>query len=148
MNDIETAMNVYCTKCGLGKREWMACDYPDCGELKQPEQTTTYGIVDPDYARVFTQVRCIAWMYGHAVMFNGSFTRDLDLLIVPWTESVSPATTPQRLINLICDRCHLQEAGHPPSQKPHGRIAYTLMFKEPKDPRFIDISFMPQAVPV
>lgn len=162
----------YCNKCGLGKSEWVACDSADCGELVESElrfteewclrmahlegdneiaagrspcqQVTTYGIVDPDYARVFSKTRCIAWMYGYAVLFNGSFTRDLDLLIVPWTDSVSPTVTPAHLIRLICDRCDLQESGHPPTQKPHGRVAYTLLFTQAKDPRFIDVSFMPQ----
>lgn len=100
-----------------------------------------YGIVDPDYARVFTKARCIAWMYGYAVLMQGSFTRDLDLLIVPWTDKAS--TEPQHIINMICSKCNLEENGHPPTNKPHGRISYTLMFKEFGDPRFIDISFMP-----
>jgi hypothetical protein len=30
--DGEAAMK-YCDKCGLGEREWMACDHPDCGRL-------------------------------------------------------------------------------------------------------------------
>jgi hypothetical protein len=100
-----------------------------------------YGIVDPDYARIYTKVRCIAWMYGYAVLMQGSFTRDLDLLIVPWTERVS--TEPQHIVNMICSKCDLEENGHPPTQKPHGRVSYTLMFKEFGDPRFIDIGFMP-----
>lgn len=99
-----------------------------------------YGIVDPDYARVFTKARCIAWMYGYAVLMQGSFTRDLDLLIVPWTERVS--SEPQHIINMICDKCELQENGYPPTNKPHGRLVYTLMFKKFGDPRFIDVGFM------
>lgn len=133
----------HCDKCGLGEREWMACDSPDCGELKEQVATAVYGIIDPDYARIFTKARCIAWGYGYTVVFNGSFTRDLDLLFVPWADSARN-TNPTHLIRLLCDRCDLQENGHPPTEKPHGRIAHTLMFKEPKDPRFIDISFMPQ----
>jgi hypothetical protein len=104
-------------------------------------KTASYGIVDPDYARVYTKTRCIAWMYGYAVLMQGSFTRDLDLLVVPWTEKVS--TEPQHIIDMICDKCGLKENGRPPTQKPHGRLAYTLMFKKFGDPRFIDIGFMP-----
>lgn len=95
-----------------------------------------YGIIDPDYARIFTKARCIAWMYGYAVMMQGSFTRDLDLLIVPWTDRVS--TEPQHIIDMICSKCKLEEKGGPPSNKPHGRIAYTLMFKTFGDPRFAE----------
>ena len=54
--------------------------------FKQQEPTAHYGIIDPDYARVYTQARIIAWQYGYACVMHGSFTRDLDLLLVPWTE--------------------------------------------------------------
>jgi hypothetical protein len=101
-----------------------------------------YGIVDPDYAKVYTKARCIAWMYGYAVLMQGSFTRDLDLLVVPWTDQVH--TDPEHIIRMICDKCELEENGHPPTFKPHGRIAYTLRFKEFGDPRWIDIGFMPK----
>lgn len=102
-----------------------------------------YGIIDPDYARVFTKARCIAWQYGYAVLMNGSFTRDLDLLLVPWTDQASRSISPQYLIQRICSTCQLRENGHPPTSKPHGRTAYTLLFNEFGDPRFIDISFIP-----
>lgn len=29
-----------------------------------PEQPVVYGIVDPDYARVFSMARCLAWSEG------------------------------------------------------------------------------------
>lgn len=43
-----------------------------------------FGIIDPDYARIYSQVRIIAWQYGYSCSAQGSFTRDLDLLLVPW----------------------------------------------------------------
>jgi hypothetical protein len=106
-----------------------------------------YGIIDPDYARVYSQVRCTAWMYGYAALMHGSFTRDLDILMVPWTDQVSPAVTPDRLIATICGRCNLENSQHEPTKKPHGRLVYTLMFKDFGDPRFIDIGFMPAIHP-
>lgn len=45
-------------------------------------------IADPDYARIFTQARILAWQYGYACLAHGSFTRDLDLLLVPWADRV------------------------------------------------------------
>jgi hypothetical protein len=116
-------------------------------EQDNPTIGQPYGIVDPDYARVYSQVRCTAWMYGYAAIMHGSFTRDLDILMVPWTEHVSPAVTPERLIATICGRCNLENSKQDPSEKPHGRIVYTLMFKEFGDPRFIDIGFMPAIHP-
>lgn len=109
------------------------------------ETQSVYGIIDPDYARIFSIVRCIAWGYGYAAMMHGSFTRDLDILVVPWAEKAN--TEPQRLIDLICAKCNLRENGHPPGIKPHGRIAYTLMLPEFGDPRFVDISFTPSKGP-
>lgn len=52
-----------------------------------------YGIIDPDYARIFTVARLLAWQEGYALAMHGSFTRDLDLLAVPWTDKrLSPST--------------------------------------------------------
>lgn len=100
-----------------------------------------YGIIDPDYARIFTKVRCVAWMYGYAAMMHGSFTRDLDILLVPWAEKIN--INPNHLIKAIAGKTNLNCSGRPPTEKPHGRLAFTLLFKEFGDPRFVDISIMP-----
>jgi hypothetical protein len=100
-----------------------------------------YGIIDPDYARVYTIIRCTVWGYGYAAMMHGSFTRDLDILIVPWSEHAQ--VSHDHLVDVICGRAGLRKNGNPPGEKPHGRIAYTLLFKEFGDPRFVDISFTP-----
>ena len=106
--------------------------------IKQSQPT--YGIIDPDYARIFTKVRCIAWTYGYAAMMHGSFTKDLDILLVPWVDKINEDY--QHLIDIICNKCNLIENGHPPTNKPHKRISYTLLFKKFGDPRFIDISIL------
>jgi acyl carrier protein len=108
---------------------------------------TVYGIVDPDYARVFSKARCLAWSEGFTCTMNGSFTRDLDLLLVPWEEH---AADPQHLVNRIVDACDLHfingDQGKVPSKRPHGRLSWTLMFKSFNDPRFIDVSvFQPRS---
>lgn len=97
-------------------------------------------IDDPDYARVFTKARCLAWSEGYALALHGSATRDLDLLACPWTND---ACEPDHLVNRIVDACELYLTV-PASAKPHGRLAYTLMFKGFGDPRFIDVSIMPR----
>lgn len=99
-----------------------------------------YGIVDPDYARVFTKARCVAWQEGYALMLHGSFTRDLDLLAVPWAEK---CCTADHLVKRICSRALLQLLPNTATKKLHGRVAYTAMFKAFDDPRFVDISVMP-----
>lgn len=97
-------------------------------------------ISDPEYARVFTKARCLAWAEGYALTVHGTATRDLDLLACPWEDR---ACKPEHLVNRIVEACDLQITIGP-TQKPHGRRAYTLMFKEFGDPRFVDLSIMPR----
>lgn len=103
-----------------------------------------YGILDPDYARAYTVIRKLAWEEGYAIGLHGSFTRDLDLIAVPWADK---ACDPEHLVRRICAVEFLGLREHPkgPGDKPHGRRAWTLLFKEFSDPRFIDLSIMPRA---
>lgn len=101
------------------------------------ELRPAYGIIDPDYARVFTIARCVAWSYGYALCMHGSFTRDLDLVAIPWVDT---ACKPEHLIHQIKWRTGLSSKDEP-TVKPHGRLAWSLMF-EGNDPRWIDISIM------
>lgn len=114
-----------------------------CGEGQ------AYGIVDPDYARVFTIARCIAWSEGYALAMHGSFTRDLDLLAVPWTDRATEAEHLVRRIAGNLDELDLlvkdPKAKSQATQRPHGRQSWTLTFKAFGDPRFVDISVMPRA---
>lgn len=107
-----------------------------------------YGIIDPDYARIFTMARCLAWSEGYALLFHGSFTRDLDLIAVPWT---SRACEPGKLIRRVAQATDLEilnksnsEETKDGSPKEHGRLAWTMVFKTFGDPRFIDFSIMPR----
>jgi hypothetical protein len=98
-------------------------------------------ILDPDYARVYTKARCLAWQEGYALVLHGSGTRDLDLLAVPWTDSACDA---EHLVRRIVDAVELKLARDNPGQKPHGRLAWTLLFPGFADPRFVDLSVMPR----
>lgn len=100
-------------------------------------------IVDPDYGRVYSKARCIAWSYGWNLVAQGTGSRDLDLLMVPWTPEAAPAVGVVRRIADVCDLA----IPHEPREKPHGRIAWTLMFKEFGDPRWVDLSVMPRIDP-
>jgi hypothetical protein len=109
-----------------------------------------YGIIDPDYARVFTQTRIIAWQYGYACAMHGSFTRDLDLLLVPWEDRAYGNN--EQLLKLIADACGLMFADGNEDiyksevvlkEKPHGRKACSLYFRNPSDRRWVDVSFFP-----
>lgn len=108
-----------------------------------PEQQ--FGIIDPDYARIFTKARIIAWSYGYACLAHGSFTRDLDLLLVPWADHATHEIEP--LIKYLADVTGLHLNKEAPSKKPHGRLAWSLHFPAFGDPRWVDVSvFAPHVV--
>lgn len=96
-----------------------------------------FGIIDPDYGRVYTIARLIAWQEGYALTLHGSFTRDLDLVAVSWTDA---ACDPEHLVRRIEEATKLKNNGHPPSLRPFGRMTWTLIFPEFRDPRFVDLS--------
>ena len=107
-------------------------------------------ILDPDYARIFTQARIIAWQYGYACVAHGSYTRDLDLLLVPWTDQARP--NHDQLVKLIAEAGGLRfrdgkddiyESVPDFSDKPHGRKAVTLFFRGFSDRRWVDVSILP-----
>lgn len=106
-------------------------------------------ILDPDYARVFTQARCVAHQYGYCASLHGSYTRDLDILLTPWTETAKP--NHDQLVRLIAQAGGLtvsvkNTAGDLRwTEKPHGRRATTLHFHGFGDRRYVDISIMPCA---
>ena len=112
----------------------------------------SYGIIDPDYARIYTQARIIAWQYGYACSMHGSFTRDLDLLLVPWEDRARP--NHEQLLRLIAQSCGLRfrdgqenvlKSTADLTDKPQGRKACSLFFPGFGDCRWVDISFTPCA---
>lgn len=98
--------------------------------------------IDPDYGRIYTMARIMAWQYGWAAILHGSMTRDLDILLVPW-EQHAHRVDAKHIVERIADAAGLTPHGHPPSDKPHGRKAWTLLFPGFADPRWVDISWMP-----
>ena len=108
-------------------------------KLEEP----AFGIIDPDYARIYTQARIVAWTHGYSCCAQGSFTRDLDLLLVPWTPEAKESAN--HVIAHLADVCGLRIQGAP-SEKPHGRMAWTLMLPGFNEVRWVDLSvFQPQA---
>lgn len=99
-------------------------------------------IYDPDYARAYSIIRCTAWSYGYAACLHGSFTRDLDVVLVPWTDQ---ASEPGHLLRVLEQRTDTRLQDETGSEKPHGRKCWTLLFKGFGDPRWIDISVLPRA---
>ncbi|MGW1422736.1 hypothetical protein ACWAT4_21780 [Bradyrhizobium manausense] len=110
-------------------------------QLSEKTAARLYGIIDPDYARVFTMARVLAWAEGYALLFHGSFTRDLDLVAVPWTGG---ACEPEHLLRRIIAAADLKIVVENDDTKHWGRKVWTLTFKTFGDPRFIDLSIMPR----
>ena len=74
---------------------------------------------------------------GYAIAIHGSMQRDMDVVAIPWTEHAGP---PEQLIS------HLTNLGmtmtlEGPAEKPHGRLAYTLLMG---GSLFMDLSVMPR----
>lgn len=133
---------------GVGKMEpWPAKNAlaaaPATQAAPQPatQQGAPFGVIDPDYATAYTKARIAAWQHGYAIALQGSFTRDLDLVAIPWADSASDSET---LVAAIEYRTGLKRQGAP-SEKPHGRKAWSLLFPAFEDPRWIDISVVPRA---
>jgi len=101
-----------------------------------------FGIIDPDYARIFTKARILAWQYGYALVMHGSFTRDLDLLLVPWEDRAGSSSV-QPIINMLAEDCSLRIQDGSPSDKPHGRKCWTLLLPGFTERRWVDLSVMP-----
>lgn len=99
-----------------------------------------YGIIDPDYARIFTVARVLCWSEGYALTMHGSFTRDLDLVAVPW---IDRAREPEHLARRILETCGLKDTAGNPGEKSHGRLVWTMRLPDFGDPRFVDFSVMP-----
>lgn len=113
---------------------------------RQPEALepsgSTYGIIDPDYGRAYTIARKLAWEEGYAIGLHGSFTRDLDLVAVPWVEK---PCEPFHLVRRIVAATGLKLRSETPGAKPQGRLVWTLLFPSFGDPRFVDFSVIPPA---
>jgi hypothetical protein len=101
-------------------------------------RATVFGIIDPDYGRIYTIARLLAWQEGYAIALHGSFTRDLDLIAVPWAENACDCW---HLVKRIEDATKLKSLGAP-SVRPNGRLTWTLTFPAFGDPRFVDLSVM------
>jgi len=99
-----------------------------------------FGIIDPKYASFYTLARLTAWSYGYAIALHGSFTRDLDLIAIPWTDA---AVSPEELIHQIQYRTGCTPVKPNASIREHGRIVWTLSFPEFDCPRFVDFSIIP-----
>jgi len=103
------------------RNKWMPCIY-----------ATYYGILKP-----------IAEECGYALALHGSFSRDMDLILIPWIEDPKPVL---EVLNKWADRigevkcCDSKLPYSSTGLKPHGRVAYTI---PTGGGGYIDVSVMP-----
>jgi hypothetical protein len=138
-------------RCNIHPLQIIPCEM--CRDTPRPPEGLPFGIIDPDYARIFTHARVIAWNYGYACVMHGSFTRDLDLLFVPWQDTAKP--NHEQILRLIALACNLKfrdgkqdvlESTIEFTDKPHGRKTSTLYFRNVDDRRWVDVSFTPCSI--
>jgi hypothetical protein len=97
----------------------------------------------PSYAPVYAaalypQLAEIAREHGYALAVHGSLQRDFDLIGIPWAEHPSD---PQTVVDAFTSTFAIRKVDGPPSDKHHGRRAWTLSIGHGECA--IDLSFMP-----
>lgn len=91
----------------------------------------------PIYLCAYAKLAEIARAHGYAMTVHGSQARDCDLICIPWVER---PRRPIFVVFAIMDRFGWRFTGGP-TEKPHGRIAYTLHLQW--GDVYLDLQFMP-----
>jgi len=91
----------------------------------------------PVYCALYPGLAEITRKHGYALAIHGSLGRDMDLICVPWAESVSP---PVDVVDEITSTYSIVRVGEP-TQKNHGREAWTISIGWGECA--IDLSFLP-----
>ena len=78
------------------------------------------------YKTMIAWIRTVARDRGYAIGVHGSLKRDLDLIAVPWVDE-EWIDTPDELAHNIARAVNgIIHKVQVPTQKPHGRVAYTI----------------------
>lgn len=82
------------------------------------------------YAQYYGMLTSIAAEHGYAIALHGSFTRDLDLVAVPWTQAASlPAVLLKAVFECIGwthDEDTAERVYQDRTEQPHGRTSYAI----------------------
>lgn len=104
------------------------------------------------YVALYPMLLQIAKDHGYTLAVHGSLHRDFDLVAVPWIEGASDALTLIRAFRRMTRTVTMHEKSDrkwakdcSPTQKPHGRIAYSLhVTNSGMYGGYLDISVMPR----
>lgn len=93
------------------------------------------------YATFYPGLRDIARKHGYALALHGSLMRDMDILLVPWDDTVEPIETVLNEMGSYYGFTTNGEGNYfdKPTTKPHGRVAYIIQ----TGIGYLDISVMP-----
>ena len=94
----------------------------------------------PTYCALYPALANIARSHGYALAIHGTLGRDMDLICVPWAETVSEA---RAVIDEITRTFAICLIGDAPTAKNHGREAWTISIGHGECA--IDLSFTPCA---
>lgn len=79
------------------------------------------------YACYFGILKEIAEAHGYALAVHGSFSRDMDLIAVPWIDNPKPQLD---MLKAFCKAIGVERTSELPydsiEEKPHGRTSYTI----------------------
>ena len=93
------------------------------------------------YAVLYADFRQVAIACGYALAVHGSMMNDMDLIAVAWTEeAVDYKVLVEKINEKIGETVWSKHNLSTRSEKPHGRIAYTLMIY---GEYYIDLSIIP-----
>lgn len=116
-------------------------------------------MIAPYYAVLFTKLDKIVARFGWAIALHGTMIRDLDLVLIPWTEDADHEDKVIDAIRIFVDGQHvtkvrkknLEEMNSSQkdglehfaiTQKPHGRRAISIHIGVSN--YYLDISIMPR----
>lgn len=94
------------------------------------------------YSYLYPNIAKACRSCGYACALHGSMARDFDIIAVPWTEE---ASSQDELLDAVCTAIYgTAKSDYPfeaPSDKPHGRRAWTLALHHGG---WVDFSVMPR----
>lgn len=104
-------------------------------------------MIAPWYMMTYAKLERIAVRHGWCLTLHGSMSRDLDLVLIPWTDDAEPEEVVLEAIQKFVYgsrywRKNKKQSKLHATKKPHGRKAYVITIGI--EGQYLDISIMPR----